>query len=352
MEANATQKLSLFEHEQKLGAHFVERDGVLVPRDYGDVHAEYAALRDQAGLVDLAHFGVLRVLGRDRIAWLHKLTTANVQSITESAGTYALLLNAKGHVVADFILLMRREQDGVLLYTTRNAIEKLVANLRRAIFREQVALENVGGSVAIFSVQGLQAAQGVADLLGPLPALQPFQSAETDHGLVVRHPRAGGDGFDLLVPREQAVEVWNVLVGQGIRPAGLDALNTARIEAGVAWYADDFDETMLAPEARLDRYIAENKGCYTGQEVIARIKNLGHVNRLLTRFQVQEEAIPERGDRIFVEDREVGWVTSAVYSYARQAPLAFGYIRREFAGAGTGVQILHGQLRVGAVVIP
>jgi folate-binding protein YgfZ len=351
MEAHATKKLPLFEHEQKLGAHFVERDGVLVPRDYGDVRAEYATLRDQAGLVDLAHFGVLRVRGRDRIAWLHKLTTANVQSLAKGAGTYALLLNAKGHVVADFILSVRGEQDGVLLYTTRSAIEKLMVNLRRAIFREKVALENVGESLAILSVQGLQASQSVADLLGPLPALELFQSSETDHGLVVRHPRAGGDGFDLLVPREQAVQVWDTLVGQGMRPVGLDALNIARIEVGVPWYADDFDETMLAPEARLDRYIADNKGCYTGQEVIARIKNLGHVNRLLTRFQVQGEVIPDRGDRIFVEDREVGWVTSAVYSFARQAPLAFGYIRREFATAGTGVQILHSQLSVGAIVL-
>lgn len=350
MQTHVTLKSPLFEREQELGAHFTERDGVLVPRDYGDVRAEYAALSEQAGLVDLANFGVLRVRGRDRIAWLHKLTTANVQSLAEGAGTYALLLNAKGHVVADFILSVRNEQDGVLLYTTRSAIENLIANLRRAIFREKVALEDSGESLAVLSVQGIKAVQAVAGLPGPLPALELFQSAETGKGLIVRHPRADGDGYDLLVPRERAVEVWDALVGQGIRPAGLDAMNIARIEAGVPWYADDFDETMLAPEARLERYIAENKGCYTGQEVIARIKNLGHVNRLLTRFQVQGEAVPDRGDRIFVEDREAGWVTSAVYSFARQAPLAFGYIRREFATAGTGVRILHGELRLDAVV--
>ncbi|MGE5264049.1 MAG: aminomethyltransferase family protein [Acidobacteriota bacterium] len=352
MPVNATLKSPLFEHAQALGAHFLERDGVLVPGDYGAVRAEHAALRERAAVIDLAHFGALRVRGRDRVAWLHKLTTANVQSLAEGAGNYALLLNAKGHVVADFVLVVRHEQDGLLLYTTRGAIGKLRANLRRAIFREQVALEDTGESVVIMSVQGLNAAQGIAGTLGSLPPLEPFRSAQVDQLLVVRHPRADGDGFDLLAPRERAVELWDALVGQGIRPAGLEALNIARIEAGIPWYADDFDETMLAPEARLDRYIAENKGCYTGQEVIARIKNLGHVNRLLTRFQVQGEAVPDRGDLIFAEDREVGWVTSAVYSFARQAPLAFGYIRREWAEVATNVQIARGAVRLNATVIP
>ena len=105
---------------------------------------------------------------------------------------------------------------------------------------------------------------------------------------------------------------------------------------------------MLAPEARLERYIAEDKGCYTGQEVIARIKNRGHVNRLLVQYEMEGSIVPERGDLVFLDEREVGWITSAVWSIANDAPLALGYLRREAAQDDVRVQVAHGEKRVDA----
>ena len=332
----------LLAREQQLGANLFTRDQFTLPRDYGDLRGEYDALREGAGLIDLANFSVLRVEGRDRVAWLHKLTTANIQALKAGRGAYGLLLNATGHVVADFVVLM--QANALILYTSWSAKEKLLTNLRRAIFREKVTLEDVSESFAILSLQGPQT---VATFSG----LEPFHFVEKDDRLVVRNSRVGTDGFDLLVPREHAVALWDDLIGNGTRPVGLDALNIARIEAGIAWYGDDYDETMLAPEARLEPYIAENKGCYTGQEVIARIKNRGHVNRLLTQFQIEGEIVPSRGDSVFAGEREVGWVTSAVRSFARNAPRALGYLRREVAESGRYVEIAHGEARIKAIVI-
>ncbi|MBI4785975.1 MAG: aminomethyl transferase family protein [Chloroflexi bacterium] len=315
-----------------------------IMRDYGDLRGEYDALREGAGLIDLAHFGVLRVQGRDRAAWLHKLTTANIEPLEAGRGAYGMLLNATGHVVADFVVLA--QADALLLYTSWSAKDKLAANLHRAIFREKVVIKDMSGSLALVSLQGPQ-----AQTTGMFPALDPLQSAEIDGTLVVRYSRAGSDGLDLLVPRERVVTLWDALIARGARPVGLDALNVARVEAGIAWYGDDFDETMLAPEARLEPFIAENKGCYTGQEVIARIKNRGHVNRLLTHFEIEGDTVPARGDRVFDGEREVGWLTSAVWSFARNSPLALGYLRREKAEGGTRVQIAHGESRIMAVVV-
>jgi len=168
--------------------------------------------------------------------------------------------------------------------------------------------------------------------------------------ICVRHSRAGADGFDLIVARDHVPSVWDALIANGGRPVGFGALNIARIEAGVAWYGDDFDETMLAPEARLEAFIAENKGCYTGQEVIARIKNRGHVNRLLTQFQIEGEVVPQYGDPIFANGKEVGWVTSAEWSFRHNAPYALGYLRHEVWQDSALVQVLHGESRLSARV--
>ena len=342
----------LHEQHQKLGARFIERDGFLLPQDYGDVNAEYDALYFGAGIVDLANFGELRVEGRDRIEWLHKLVTPNVQELPEGSSAYGLLLNAKGHVAADFVLL--RQPDTLLLYTSSSAKEKLYANLQRAIFREKVVLADVSNAFSLLSLQGALASEYLTRALGATPprnehtfTLAKFFDSEL---LIVHHPRTQQDGFDLWVERQHLGILWDLLIAKGVRAIGFDALNAARIEAGIAWFGDDFDETMLAPEARLDAYIAENKGCYTGQEVIARIKNRGHVNRLLVQFQIMGNLVPARGALVFADSQEIGWITSAAWSFANDAPRALGYLRREVAREGTQVQVAHGETRLDAII--
>lgn len=329
------------ERYRQLGARFFERDGWTLPRDYGDARAEYRALRASAGIIDLSNFGVLRVEGRDRVTWLHKLITSNVEGLSAGTGTYALLLNATGHVVADFVLLLYN--DAVLLYTSWDAKEKLFANLRRAIFRDKVSLSDASNDFTVLSLQGPRSNDVIAKISETLPVGTPFTfvgcKSDGIEFTLVRNSRIGSDGLDLLVPRAHAAALWDALIERGARPVGFDALNVARVEAGIPWFGDDFDETTLAPEARLEKFIAEDKGCYTGQEVIARIKNRGHVNRLLAQLQVEGQVVPERGDKIYSDSREVGWITSAVWSFEHNVPHAFGYLRRELAQDGTHVQI-------------
>ena len=110
----------LFERQQQLGAQFFERDGVMMPADYGDVRGEHDALQTDAGLIDLANFGALRIDGRDRVAWLHKLVTANVQALAVGQSAYSLLLNAKGHVAADFFCSSKPMR----CYSTQVSVQK------------------------------------------------------------------------------------------------------------------------------------------------------------------------------------------------------------------------------------
>ncbi len=327
-------------------------DVVASPREDRNLRAEWHALTAGAGAIRHSDFGVLRVEGRDRVSWLDNLVTADVEAMSDGAGAYALLLEAKAHVLADFVLL--RQSDSILVYTSRAAHEKLYFNLSRAIFREKVALTDLSDQFAIISIQGPNAqavAQKTFDTNLSILNLQFAQLQFTTYQLLfIHHPRASTNSFDMLAPRDAIPALWDVLLANGAQPVGLDALNITRVEAGIPWYGTDFDETTLALEARLDAFIAENKGCYPGQEVIARIRNLGHVNRLLVQFQIEGDVIPSRGDLAFVDHVEAGWITSPVWSFARNAPLALGYTRREWAADGARVQIAHGNTRLSAIV--
>ncbi len=311
-------------------------------RDYGDTRAEHAALREGAALLDLSHFGVLRVEGRDRIQWLRNLITTEVQALADGAGAFGLLLEAKAHVLADFILL--RESETLWLYSSPRAIQNLLVTLRRAIFREKVTLTDVSAQFTTLSLQGPRAKDTVEKLFQLSLALAPFHFVRSvisnDQLLITCSPRAFTDGYDVLLPRERIEEIWDALIAAGARPVGCDALNVARVEQGRAWYGDDYDETTLAPEARLEKFIPADRGCYPGQEVIARIRNRGHVNRLLMQFELAGARVPERSDRALADGKEVGWVTSAVWSYAQNAPRALGYLRIEYAQDGARVQIV------------
>ncbi len=320
--------------------------------DLQNPYSEYLAITGNAGILSLPDFGVICIEGPDREAWLHRLTTANLQPLPAGAGTYAFLLNASAHVVADFVLL--KLADALWLYSSHSAIDKLETHLRRAIFREHLTLTNLSFHRKLISLQGPNAEQILVACLGDLPSLQPLAFIRRDWNgssvFLIRNARTAAGGFDVLLPADAVEPFQTLAVERGAVPVGPDALNVARVEAGIPWYGSDYDESILAPEARLDRFIPENKGCYTGQEVIARIRNRGHVNRLLVQLEVQTDSVPERGALILSEGNEVGWITSAVWSYRIEAPVALGYLRRNLVEPGTRVQVSWGQAHADAIV--
>lgn len=320
------------------------------PRDNARLRTEYTALTQRAGMIIQPDPGILRVDGRDRVDWLHNLVTTDVEVMQEGSAAYSLLLDAKAHVLADFVLVKQAEY--FLLYTSTAAHENLFVNLHRAIFREKVTLTDVSEQFGIISVQGLQAARCLSQSLD-LSISESLHSALTAQNLIViPNPRIP-NRFDVLAPHGAVPDLNRALAMNGAAPIGLDALNIVRVEAGIPQYGDDFDETTLAPEARLDEFIAPSKGCYPGQETIARIRNLGHVNRLLAQLLISNNELPQRDDKIFADEKEIGDITSAVWSFARNAPLALGYTRREYAVAGTRVQIARDNMRLDvSVFIP
>jgi folate-binding protein YgfZ len=181
-------------------------------------------------------------------------------------------------------------------------------------------------------------------LLSNLPASPLHFSSVKDEQLgeiyCVNHPRGTAKGFDLFVPNQSLPTVAEGLAAAvqstGGRVCGWQALETVRIEAGLPRFGADMDESNLAPEAGIEaRAISYTKGCYIGQEVIARIRTYGQVAKALRGLKIISGPSPKKGDKILSGEKEVGYITSSTHSPALKADIALGYVRREHHAAGT-----------------
>jgi folate-binding protein YgfZ len=164
---------------------------------------------------------------------------------------------------------------------------------------------------------------------------------------IVPADHTGSGGFDLYVKADEALDLWKRLMEAGGKPVGEDALDILRIEAGFPAYGKELDETIIPLEANLEEtHISHTKGCYVGQEIIARIHSRGHTNRALTGLLVDGSQLPRKGDKIVpVSDdtgKPAGWVTSACQSPALRRVIALAFVRHEHRAPGTALRILRG----------
>ena len=168
--------------------------------------------------------------------------------------------------------------------------------------------------------------------------------------------RTASGGYDLIVPEPRSVDFWNLLLqageSAGLQPAGLEAWNVHRMEAGIAWYGIDMDEARIPLEVGLEEAISYSKGCYVGQEVVARATYRGQVNRKLMGLLLSSGRPAHGGDKIYRDGQEVGWVTGGAYSPRLQRAIAVAYVRKESWEPGTTVGVESGGGRTDAEVTP
>jgi folate-binding protein YgfZ len=160
----------------------------------------------------------------------------------------------------------------------------------------------------------------------------------------VRLVRGGGETGSsevwILAGRDDGAAIWRAIVGAGVQPVGVTALDALRVEAGTPWLGHDADDTVLLPEIPFQQLVSYTKGCYIGQEVVVRIRDRGHVNRLLTGLTLDGDRPPRAGAVVVAHDgKEIGRITSAVHSFALERPIALGLVRREHAVPGSVVSV-------------
>jgi folate-binding protein YgfZ len=355
--------LVLHEQHQSLGATFNAVSEGEVVQHYGDALAEHQALTQAAGLLDLSFRGRLCLTGADRLRFLNGQVTNNVKVLQPGSGCYAALVTARGKLESD--LNIHCLLDELLLDFEPGLTERVVSRFERFIVADDVAVVDVKPHVGLLSVQGPRATEalGTLNLVPSLPD-RPFASVtataqDTGEMVVVNVPRFGTSGYDLFVSVAGIPVMFERLreaVSRvGGRTCGWQAMELARIEAGIPRFGQDMDDSNIPLESGLEeRAVNYSKGCYIGQEVINRIHTIGQVAKALRGLHLDRTlaTLPPRGARLFHDGKDVGQITSAIVSPTLGFPVAMGYVRREVNQPGTRLTLLWEGRETEARIVP
>jgi folate-binding protein YgfZ len=299
--------------------------------------AQYAALAKGAGLIDVCDRTRLVLRGADRAKFLHNLCTNEVRRLAPGSGCEAFLTNVQGKVLGHILVFC--EPDCLVIDTVAGQAATIAAHLDRYLIREDVQVADASAERA----EWLLAGNASPDLLARLGVIAP--AGRLDHApasvggvpvSVRRVDMAGPMGFLIDSPRDQAAALADALVAAGAVSCDPASAESARIEAGWPEFGRDISDDNLPQEvARDDRAISFTKGCYLGQETVARIDALGHVNKTLVGVTFPSDSKPTVGEELSAEGKAAGRVTSVAFSPRLRAPLAMAYVRRGSNAPGT-----------------
>jgi glycine cleavage system T protein len=329
------------------GASLGEYHGGVVPSRFIDSVTEHIAVRSAAGLFDFSFRSKLAVKGGDRVRFLQGMVSNDVQDLTPGRGTYALLLNVQGQILADLRIFC--EADRFLVDTDADLRSRIMETLERYIIMDEVELESLGEFALAF--QGPRS-QGLLEktLHIDLPAMNEFDHFRTNYAgfpvRVVRSSSTGEEGYEVWTAAGGMMGIWGAACGQAptyeMLPCGTVALETLRIEAGFPRYGPDFAEDTLPLEAGLTNALSFTKGCYVGQEIVERARSRGHVNWRLVGLSIESSDPPAAGEKLMAGGKEVGEITSACVSPSLAKTIALAYVRREFSETGTKLALASG----------
>jgi len=314
------------------------------------------AVRRGVGLFEPRERALLEVTGGDRVRWLEGQISNDVASLGSGEGCYATVLTVKGRIVADLHVLAR--EDRFWLDTGAAAREALRQRLERYIVADDVMLGDASDRFARLALEGPAAPEVIEAVAGAPVALAPESATSiriAGHEAVVwAWGTTGLPAFQLLVPPGGAPMVRDAIAAagepHGLLVAGDDVREVLRVESGVPALGSELDGEVFPAEARLDRAISTTKGCYTGQEIVERIRSRGQVNYLLVGLRFEGAAPPPGTDLVAADGKRVGEVTSVATS-ALAGAIGLGYLRRELDSPGTELRAGEATARVAGLPI-
>ena len=335
-----------------------------LPDAFTDPAPEYEALTHAAALIDLPSVGILRMRGKDRVRFLNAMITNDVTKLTPGHACAALVTTTKGKIVAELLVLARTEE--LLVLVLQGSVARVAESLESHIIADDVTLEDLSGALAVIAVEGPKCRELVWRIFPrePLP-MEALAFTENEHlgmhATVVRHSVVGDRGMLVLVARTEHERMKSYLaqgaIGLDGREVGRLAWNTRRIENGRPWFGADIGEDSFPAESSLESHVNYEKGCYLGQETIARMHYRGHPNWKLVGLAGGRE-VPPVGAVLAGGDEDAassnttaGRITSAVFSPALQRVLCLGFVRAPLATAGTRFSIRDGGPDASLVIV-
>jgi folate-binding protein YgfZ len=299
---------------------------------------EYEAVRDGgAGLIDLSTLrGRIRVSGSEATMFLNGLITNDVKNLAQNRWMPAVFPTVQGRLIGA-VRVIRGSGPEFLIDTETASHDAVLKTVSRFTLAGDFKVSDVTKETALLTVQGERAAEVVEKVFAtPVSGLPSNGVVETDV-TIIRASHTGENGFDLFIDSSRKAELQQALEAAGAQPIGEDTFEILRVEAGIARFGQDMDETNVVPETNLDDAVSFTKGCYVGQEIIVRIKHRGHPAKKLTQLRFETDQQIEPGAVIrSTENQEIGRVTSAVVS-PKRGSIGLGYVRYEHMAEGTRV---------------
>ena len=334
-------KLPLHRLHATAGATLRATGDQLVPAHYGDAAAELTHLRDACGLVDRSWISRLELTGADRARFLHGLVTCDVKALDVGSGCLGFVTDSNGKVLADAGILALEDRIWIELPPGRGPA--IGDHLRKFVVTDDVEILSLADMLPL-SVIGPQAAEKLVALLddGELPAVPWGHGKAVAAGSelhLLAEPLLGASAWTLWVSASIAAAVVGDLLAHGIALVGFEALERLRIEAGIPRFGVDFGPANLPQETGLeDQAVSYEKGCYLGQEIVARLHFRGQASQLMRRLEL--DGVPtELPAPVQYEGRPAGTVTSAVAVGDQGRGLGLGILHRRAAEAGTAVEV-------------
>jgi aminomethyltransferase len=335
----------LYAQHKALGARFVDFGGWEMPVQYSSILEEHQAVRMHAGLFDVSHMGEFKVEGADALAFLQYLVPNDAGRLAVHQALYTQLCLANGNVIDDLLIYKLAENHYMLVVNAANIGKDLAWVQVQARHFANVTISDQSDTTSLLALQGPAALNILQPLTGANLADVRYYHCTADlvngvNCIISRTGYTGEDGFELYCSSADAPQLWNDLLvagkDQGLRPAGLGARDTLRLEASFCLYGHELDEQTNPLEARLGWTVKLNKGDFIGRDSLLQVKAQGP-QRLLVGVELLERGVARGGCALYDQDRQVGVLTSGSHSPTLHKNIGMGYV--ETASAVTGKQL-------------
>ncbi|AKG21155.1 glycine cleavage system aminomethyltransferase GcvT [Calothrix sp. 336/3] len=328
---------------QDLKARFTSFGGWDMPVQFSGITTEHMAVRNAAGIFDISHMGKFILQGKNLVEELQKLVPSDLQRLQLGQAQYTVLLNQQAGIIDDIIFYYQGEtetgeQRGLVIVNAATT-DKDKAWFLEHLDTSNLNFQDISREKVLIAIQGPEALNYLQPFVAEeLASIKAFGHLETtilaQPAFIARTGYTGEDGFEVMVDAECGIQLWQKLVDAGVTPCGLGARDTLRLEAAMALYGQDIDDTTTPLEAGLGWLVhLDSKGDFIGKSLLEQQKALG-LSRRLVGLQMSGRNIARHGYPILSEGKVVGEVSSGTLSPTLGYPVALGYVPANLANIG------------------
>ena len=325
-----------------------------LPDDFGNPEAEQGFAVNSVGLIDKNYRAYFSFSGPDRVRYLNAILTKNIKELQLGQGDVSLLLNPLGHIIAEIETFALPEKLFCVSYALIR--EQLLEALDKYIIMDDVTLTDESSKHATLAIEGPKALDLTKTLTGvDISGARELSLNQAAIGSIpcriVKQSPGGIPGAEFVVDTENVTSLWNILL-EAVRESGggaigYTALSAQRLAQRIPWFGYDFGEKQIPHEADLQgSHISYTKGCYTGQEIVERVRSRGQVNRKRVNLRFSGDTVPQGGAQLQFQGKEIGYVTRAAMSFYPPGVIGMAYVRKEGNFPGTTLDLESGTATV------